>query len=61
MHDAVHGLVESVRRQVVEQQDGGAVPRKIMLQGQDLPPVAQRALRKQADLRQAVEHDARSA
>ena len=45
--------------QVVEQQHGRAVPGEIVLQRQDLPAVAQRALRQQADLGQAVEHDAR--
>ena len=57
--DAVHRLVERLGGQVVEQQHGRAVAREIVLQRQDLAAVAQRALRQQADLGQAVEHDAR--
>ena len=56
MRDAVHGLVGGFGGQIVEQQNRGAVLREIMLDRQDLPPVAQRALRQQADFGQAVEH-----
>jgi hypothetical protein len=56
--DAVHRLVQRVGRQVVEHQHGRAVAREIVLQCQDLPAVAQRALAEQADFRQRVEHDA---
>ncbi len=58
VRDAVHRLVFQVGRQVVEQQHGRAVPGEVMLQREDLAPVAQRTLRQQTDLRQAVEHDA---
>ncbi len=54
--DAVHGLVEGVGGQVVEQQHGRVMAGEIVLEREDLPPVAQRALGEQADLRQAVEH-----
>ena len=58
MRDAVHGLVGHFGGQVVEQQHGGAELREIMLERQDLPAVAQRTLRQQPDLGQAVEDDA---
>jgi hypothetical protein len=54
--DRVNRLVVHVGRQIVEQQDGRAVPREIVLQGQDLPAIAQRALRQQPDFGQAVDH-----
>jgi hypothetical protein len=54
--NAVHRLVERVGGQVVEHHDGRVMLRKIMLERQDLPPIAQRALRQKADFRQAVEH-----
>ena len=57
MGDAVHRLVERLGGKVVQQQDGGTVTGEEVLQRQDLPAVAQRALRQQAELRQAVEHD----
>ena len=57
VRDAVHGLVGRLGGQVVEHQHGRVVPGEIVLQRQDLAAVAQRALRQQADLRQAVEHD----
>ncbi len=43
--------------QVVQHHDGGIVLGEIMLQREDLAAVAQRALRQQPDLRQAVDHD----
>ena len=58
MRDAVDGLVVLLGGQIVEHQHGRILPREIMLQRQDLPPVAQRALREQANFRQAVEHHA---
>ena len=48
-----------VRRQVVEQDDRAIAAREEMLQRQHLPAVAQRALRQQPQLGQAVENDAR--
>ena len=59
MHDAVDGLVELLRRHVVKQQNGRALPCEVVLEDQNLPPVAERALREQADFRKAVEHDPR--
>ena len=61
VRDAVHGLVVRLAGQVVEHQHGRAAAREIMLQRQDLAPIAQRALRQQPDFRQAVEHDRASA
>ena len=59
MRDAVHGLVCRIRGQIVQQQYRGTHAREMMLDGQDLSPIAQRALRQQTDLRQAVDHQAR--
>ena len=56
VRDAVDGLVGDVGGQVVEQQHGGAELREIVLDRQNLPPVAQRALRQQPDLGKAVQH-----
>jgi hypothetical protein len=53
----MHRLVERLGGKVVQQQDGGTVTREEVLQRQDLPPIAQRALRQQAELRHAVQHD----
>jgi hypothetical protein len=44
---------------VVEQQHGAAVAREAVLQREDLPAVAERGLRQQAQLRQAVEDEPR--
>jgi hypothetical protein len=49
---------EGVGRQVVEQQNGRAVTREVVLERQNLPPVAQGALAEQADFRERIEHDA---
>ena len=61
MNDAVYhtvnGLIRRFGCHVIQQQNGGAKTRKIMLQRKKLPPVEKRALRKQADLRQTVQHD----
>ena len=56
--DAVHGLVEGFGGQVVQQQHRGVIAHEVMLDRQDLPAIAQRALREQADLRQAVDDHA---
>ncbi len=53
---AVHGLVQGFGGQVVQQQDGGVIAHEVVLDRQDLPPVAQGTLRQQADFRKAVEH-----
>ncbi len=58
MGDAVNGTVGAFGREIVQRDDGGFVPREIVLQGQDLTAVAQRALRQKADLGQAVDDDA---
>ena len=46
-----------VAGEIVEHHDRRAATRKVMLQRQHLPPVAQRALRKQPNLGQAVDDD----
>jgi hypothetical protein len=56
MGDAVHGLVGKLRGQIVEQHHCGAEFREIMLDRQDLTPIAQRTLRQQPDLGETVEH-----
>ena len=56
--DAMDRPVGGLGGQVVEQQDGGLVPREIMLEREDLTTIAQRALREQANLRQAVDDHA---
>jgi hypothetical protein len=50
VRDTVHRLVERVGREVVEHEHGDAVAREIVLERQDLAPVAQRTLRQQPDL-----------
>ena len=56
MSNAVHGLVRGVGREVVEKKNRGALSREIMLQGEDLPPVAEQAAGEQADLGEAVQN-----
>src|SRR5690348_8903908 len=58
VRDAVHGAVNGLGGQIIEQHDRRLVAREIMLQREDLAPVAQRALRQKADLGQAVDDDA---
>jgi hypothetical protein len=48
----------SVRGHVVEQQGGAAAAGEELLQGEDLPAIAQRLAGQQAQLRQRVEHHA---
>ena len=55
---AVHGAVVHLRREVVQHHHGGAVLGEVVLQSQDLTPVAERALRQQHDLREAVDDHA---
>ncbi len=59
--DAVRHAVElqivDLRRPVVEEERGDVPVGKELFEGQDLPAIAQRALREQANLRQGVEHD----
>ena len=57
MRDAVHGLVGDFSGQIVEQHHRGVEFREVMLDRQNLPPIAQRTLRQQPDFGQAVEHD----
>ena len=57
MRDAVQREVILMFGQVIEQEGGGAVAREVVLQRHDLAPVTQAALRQQADVGQAVEHD----
>ena len=56
--DAVQLQVARLRGLVVEQQHGARAGREELLERQHLAPVAQRVLREQAHLRQAVEDDA---
>jgi hypothetical protein len=56
MRDAVHGLVREFGGQIVEQHHRGTEPCEIVLDGQNLPPIPQRALRQQPDLGEAVQH-----
>ena len=58
MRNAVNGAVGALGGEIVEHDDRGIVLREIMLQRQNLPPVAQRALRQQTDFREAVDDDA---
>ncbi len=52
------GLVLIVARHVVQQHDRRVVLCEIVLERKHLAPVAQRALRQQANFRQAVDDDA---
>jgi hypothetical protein len=54
--DAVNGLVGDLGRQVVQQQHGAVEFREVMLDRENLPPIAQRALGQQPDLGETVEH-----
>lgn len=56
MGDAVQLQVARIGTAVVKHQDGAVTGREILLQGQDLPAIAQRVLRQQAHFRKAVEH-----
>jgi len=56
--DAVNRAVGALRGQIVEHDDGRVVLREIMLERQNLPAVAKRALRQQANFGQAVDDDA---
>ena len=56
MRDAMHGLVGDVGSQIVEQHHRGGELREVMLDRQNLPPIAQRALRQKPDLGETVEH-----
>ena len=59
MGKTVNGLVERLGGEIIQHQDSGATTGEVVFQGQNLPPIAQRTLRQQPDLRQGVEHDAR--
>ena len=56
--DAVNGPIGGLGSKIVEHDHRGAVLREIVLERQDLAPVAQRALRQKTNLGQAVDHDA---
>src|SRR6185312_1525670 len=56
MDDAVRGLVAILGRAIVEHYHGGAMAREVVLECEDLAPVAKRILREQADFREAVDH-----
>ena len=58
VRNAVNGAVGALGGEIVEHDDSGIMLGEIMLQRQNLPPVAQRALRQQTDFRQAVDDDA---
>ena len=58
VRDAVQLQVARLRGLVVEQQHGARAGREELLERQHLAPVAERVLREQAHLRQAVEDDA---
>src|SRR5262245_49757669 len=56
--DAVNGAVGAFAGEIVEHHHGRLVPREVVLEREDLTPVAKRALRQQADFGQAVDDDA---
>src|SRR5262249_33146984 len=56
--DAVRGLVHRVGGEIVESEHGGTATCQMVLDGQHLTAVTQRALRQKSDLRQAVDDDA---
>ena len=58
VRDAVQLEVVVVRRQIVEQHHGAPSTGKEILQGKNLPSIAQRVLRKQTHLGKRVEDDA---
>src|SRR5215213_7889883 len=58
VRDAVNRLVGRFRRQVIEQQDRGAVAREIMLDREQLAAIAQGTLRQQPNFGKTVEHHA---
>ena len=57
MRNAVHCPVIRLARQIVEHQHGRSAAREIVLKREDLAAVAERGLREQAYLRQAVENN----
>ena len=57
VRDAVNGAIGALGGEIVEHDDGRIMLREIMLQRENLPPVAQRALRQQTDFREAVDDD----
>src|SRR5262249_30264946 len=58
LRHAVHRLVVHLGGEVVEEQHGRPPPREEVLERQDLTPIAQRALRQQADFGETVEDHA---
>ena len=61
MGDALHLQVVVGRREVVEQHHRAVSRREELLEGEDLPAIAQRVAGQQAQLRERVEDDARAA
>ena len=57
MRNAVNRAVGALGGEIVEHDDRGVMLSEIMLQRQNLPPVAQRALRQQTDFRETVDDD----
>ena len=41
MYDAVRGFVGRFGGSIIEQQDGRAMPREVMLKGQNLPSITE--------------------
>ncbi len=58
VRDGVDRAVGALGGEVVERDHGRFVAGEVVLQAENLPAVAQRALRQQPDFRQAVDHDA---
>ena len=56
--DAVHRPIGGLGGEIVEHDHGRVVLGEVVLERQDLPAIAQRALRQEADFRQAVDHHA---
>ncbi len=59
MRQALEVRVTDLAGAVVEEEHGAAAAGEVLLEREDLPAVAKRALREEADLRQRVEHHAR--
>ena len=58
VRDALHLQIAVDRGQVVEEDDGAVPGREELLQGEDLPPIAERAAGEQPQFRERVEDDA---
>jgi hypothetical protein len=58
MGNAVGGPVQCFGREIIQGQHGGFAARKVVLESQQLAPIAQRTLGEEANLRETVDHDA---